>query len=119
MPVDRSRSHHLVDQTIALFAGHEPCVVCIAPEGTRRWTPFWKTGFYYIALGAGVPIALSYVDAGRRRVGIGPLVYPSGDIESDMAIIADFYKPIAGVHPERQGPVCVQPPDPVSASPKA
>ena len=91
VPVNRTASHHMVDQTIALLRKNERCVVCIAPEGTRRRAAYWKTGFYYIALGAGVPIVLSYVDAGRRRVGIGPLLYPSGDIEADMQIVADFY----------------------------
>ncbi len=108
VPTDRSRSHHMVEQMVALLNDNERAVVLVAPEATRRRVEYWKSGFYHIAIGAKVPIALGYVDAGKHLCGIGPLIYPSGDIATDMGMIAEFYGPITGIRPQNQGPVRVK-----------
>ena len=59
----------------------------VPPEGTRSKTRYWKTGFYYIAVTAGVPIIMAYMDYAQKRSGLGPLLQPSGDIEADMVAV--------------------------------
>jgi 1-acyl-sn-glycerol-3-phosphate acyltransferase len=73
----------------------------VPPEGTRSKARYWKTGFYYIALGAKVPIVMAYMDYPQKRAGLGPLFYPSGDIEKDMVAIKAFYAPFKGKHADR------------------
>ena len=80
IPVDRSRREGLVDQVAEIFRREEEIAILITPEGTRGKAPYWRTGFYYMALKAGVPIALGYADFRRKEVGIGGYLYPTGDI---------------------------------------
>ena len=68
----------------------------VPPEGTRSKARYWKTGFYYIALGAHVPIVMAYMDYDRKLSGLGPVLYPSGDIDADMSVIKTFYAPFKG-----------------------
>ncbi len=72
----------------------------VTPEGTRKKVTKWKTGFYHVAVGAKVPIALGYLDYKNKIAGVGKIVYPTGDIQKDMQEITDFYRPIAPKHPE-------------------
>ena len=109
LPVDRSARHAAVDQAICAFKESQGLVLAITPEGSRKRTPHWKTGFYYIALGAGVPILCVYIDYKRRVVGTGPTIVPSGDIHADMAQIRDFYRSVVARHPERVGEITVAP----------
>ncbi|MCF8257164.1 MAG: 1-acyl-sn-glycerol-3-phosphate acyltransferase [Flavobacteriales bacterium] len=84
-----------------LFAKHQQLAMMVTPEGTRGLRTEWKTGFYYVALNAGVPIALGYLDYDRKRAGVGPIIHPTGDIDSDMRKIMAFYRNIAPKHRER------------------
>jgi 1-acyl-sn-glycerol-3-phosphate acyltransferase len=68
----------------------------VPPEGTRGKTRHWKTGFYFIAQQAKVPIVLAYMDYHRKVSGIGPIFQPTGDVEADLAAIKQFYAPIKG-----------------------
>ncbi len=98
--VRREQSSNLVAASAAaLQAADGPVQLIVPPQGTRSQVTQWKTGFYYIAQGAGVPILLAYIDYPNKRVGLGPLFQPSGDIERDMAEIKAFYAPMRG----RQG----------------
>lgn len=98
--VDRSRANNLVAASAqALREADGPVQLVVPPEGTRGATRHWKTGFYYIALGAGVPIVLSYLDYERKLAGIGPVFTPTGDIEADMVAIKAFYAPFKGRNP--------------------
>lgn len=100
VPVDRtSRDEGLVEQTIRAFEDHDKFVIAVMPEGTRSKVYRWKTGFYYIAQGAGVPIVLIRFDYGRKVMGIGPTIIPTGDIEADMARIKAIFSTIKGKHP--------------------
>ena len=95
--VNRSQSTNLVAASVAaLQAADGPVQLIVPPEGTRSKTRHWKTGFYYIALGAGLPIQLAYMDYAHKRAGLGPLVQPSGDIDADMARIKAYYAPFRG-----------------------
>jgi 1-acyl-sn-glycerol-3-phosphate acyltransferase len=91
LPVDRSQPQGVVEQTIAMFGARDKLIVAVAPEGTRKPVEKWKSGFYRIALGAGVPIVPGYFDNRRRVVGMGPPFHPSGDAEGDLAQLRAFY----------------------------
>ncbi|MDQ5987734.1 MAG: hypothetical protein CSYNP_03479 [Syntrophus sp. SKADARSKE-3] len=98
IPVDRRQAGDTVAQSVQAFHKHERLIMIVPPEGTRKKVRYWKTGFYYIAHGAGVPIVLGYVDYARKIGGFGPAIKPTGDIHADMNIIKDFYKNIEGKH---------------------
>ena len=102
IPIDRSKSNNVVEQTIAEFGRHDKLVIVIPPSGTRNKVRYWKTGFYHIAHGAGVPIALGFIDYKRKCGGIGPFITTSGDIDHDMVKIKAFYADITGKIPENQ-----------------
>jgi len=102
IPVDRSKSNGMVAQTIKVFNENERLVICIPPEGTRKKSQGWKTGFYYIAHGAGIPIALGFMDFKRKRGGPGPLFMPTGDIEADMQVMREYYSKVTGKRPEQR-----------------
>lgn len=105
LPVDRTGRQGFVGQMAARFAANKPLIIAILPEGTRGKADYWKTGFYYLALSAGVPIVLAYGDYRRREVGFGPILYPSGNIHTDFQQISTFYAGVTGRHPEKQGPI--------------
>jgi 1-acyl-sn-glycerol-3-phosphate acyltransferase len=109
IPVDRSVRNGFVDQMVAEFERRESMILVVAPEGTRGKSEYWKTGFYYIAQGARVPIALGYVDYAQKIGGIGTSLQPSGDIQADMLPIARFYAGITGKHPQLQGEIRIRP----------
>jgi 1-acyl-sn-glycerol-3-phosphate acyltransferase len=71
----------------------------VAPSGTRKRVDHWKSGFYRIALQAGVPIACGYLDYAARRAGIGLVFSPSGNMKSDMDRIRSFYQDKRGRYP--------------------
>ncbi len=96
VPVDRSASNDMVQQMIAEFSSRDDFILTIAPEGTRKAVTAWRSGFYRIALGAGVPIVCGFMDYGNRRAGLGPVIHPTGDYEADMAPAFAFYAAMAG-----------------------
>lgn len=106
IPLDRSRNQSFVSQAVSWFDRHDRFALGVAPEGTRFLTSGWKTGFYYIALQARVPIVLGYIDYAKKEGGILPeVVIPSGDIEKDFAILARLYGPCVARYPERKSPI--------------
>jgi 1-acyl-sn-glycerol-3-phosphate acyltransferase len=82
------------------FARHEAFVLLVPAEGTRSLGERWRSGFYHIARGAGVPIALGYLDYPSKRAGVGPLIWPTGNVKADMDLIRDFYSDKRGKYPE-------------------
>ncbi|CAD9195133.1 1-acyl-sn-glycerol-3-phosphate acyltransferase [Acinetobacter bohemicus] len=84
-----------------LFKQHPKLVMLVTPEATRAKQEEWKTGFYHVAISAGVPIALAYMDYAKKKTGVGKIVYPTGDYEKDMAEIMDFYAQISAKFPEK------------------
>lgn len=101
IPVDRSQAGNLVQGTIDAFNRSEKLLVIVPPEGTRGKVTRWKTGFYYIAHGAGVPLGLGYVDFKEKIGGVGKMFYPSGNIEEDMLEIRAFYAGVTGKNPQQ------------------
>lgn len=101
IPIDRSLQKGTVDQIVDLFHSRKQLVLGLSPEGTRKKTEKWKTGFYQIALQAGVPILPISFDYSRKVVGIGPLLTPGGDLEKDLHAIGTYYSNIKAKHPEQ------------------
>ncbi len=100
IPVYRSESRNVVAQLVETFRKSEKLILAIPPEGTRSKVSHWKTGFYYIALGAQTPITMGFIDYKRKAVGVGPTIYPTGDIEADMEIFRDFYVNVTARYPD-------------------
>ena len=95
--VRRETSNNLVAEAAqALVDADGPVQLIVPPEGTRSKVRYWKTGFYYIALQARVPIVLAYLDYQRKVGGVGPVFHPTGDIERDMVTIKAFHAGIRG-----------------------
>jgi len=90
----------MVQVMIDLFKQHPELVMLVTPEGTRARQEQWKTGFYYVAVNAGVPIALAYMDYEQKKAGVGKIIHPTGNFEEDMAEIMDFYAGIQAKFPE-------------------
>lgn len=109
IPVRRDVRQNFVSQIVEKFNTSNELVITIAPEGTRKNTKYWKSGFYYIALGANVPIAMGFVDYPTKTCGIGSYFTPTGDIEADIQILADFYTGLRGKYPKKQGEVRLRP----------
>ncbi|MBX3166023.1 MAG: lysophospholipid acyltransferase family protein [Candidatus Eremiobacteraeota bacterium] len=105
IPIDRSRRVNVVDSTIEAIRKNDEIVIGILPEGTRKRTEYWKSGFYHIAFGAGVPVVLAKVDGPSKTLTLGPSLRLTGDIEADMAKIADYYKDAVAIFPDCFGPV--------------
>ncbi|OGO33955.1 MAG: hypothetical protein A2W35_03805 [Chloroflexi bacterium RBG_16_57_11] len=105
IPVKRDSSQNFVQQIVATFEHSTHMIIAIAPEGTRSLVTRWKTGFYYMAVGAKVPLVLGFVDYKRRQVGVGPVVYPSADIEETFAQLRLFYADKKGRYPHKQGEI--------------
>lgn len=101
VPVDRSAPQDLVSQIVAEFDAHDDFILVIAPEGTRAATKYWKSGFYQIALRAGVPIVCAGPDYPTRRGVFGPVIRPTGDYEGDLAPAFAFFRTLMPRHPER------------------
>jgi len=100
IPIDRSKANGVVGQCVEMFARHDRLILAVPPEGTRKKVRAWKTGFYHIAVGAKVPIALGYLDYGRKRGGVARLFYPTGDYAVDIAEIQAFYSTITPKYPD-------------------
>ncbi len=98
--VDREQKSNLVDTIIDIINDSDDMVIVIPVEGTRKLVKKWKLGFYYIAMGAGVPIVMSYLDYEKKVGGIGPMFYPTGNVAEDMELMRNFYKNIVPRHPE-------------------
>ena len=107
--IDRSAPHGVVGQMAQRFEAADTLIVVVAPEGTRRHVPYWKSGFYHIAQAADVPLVMGYLDYGRKEGGFGPVLPPSGDKAADMAAIRAFYAGITPCHPEKAGVVQLKP----------
>jgi 1-acyl-sn-glycerol-3-phosphate acyltransferase len=97
VPVDRKGASDLVNQMKEAFAATERMTLAIPPEGTRAATKEWKTGFYYIALAAGVPLVMSVLDYGTKTISLSGALAPSGDYAADLPLIKAAYDGAKGL----------------------
>ena len=100
-PLDRSGGLNKVDSIAAIFQRKEVFRLAVAPEGTRNKVTELKTGFYYIALKANVPIIPVAFDFGKKEDKLGKPVFPSGDLDADMSILKKHYIGVKGKTPEK------------------
>jgi 1-acyl-sn-glycerol-3-phosphate acyltransferase len=103
IPLDRSRTTGFLDAMVQEYRRRDWMWVAIAPEGTRSHADHLKSGFYQIAVAAGVPVALGYIDYGSRTVGIDTYLHMTGDRDADLERIRAFYATKRGRHPELAG----------------
>jgi 1-acyl-sn-glycerol-3-phosphate acyltransferase len=105
LPIDRSRPHEVVGQMAEALEQHDRFLLAITPEGTRKRTKFWKSGFYFIAQKAEVPIVPISLDYGRKEVGVGDAITVTGDMERDMALFRAFFADVTPRYPDNFGPI--------------
>jgi len=101
VPVDRSSNKNYVQQMIDEFHRRTEFMLTIAPEGTRGTVKAWKTGFYHIAMGAGVPLVVGMMDYSTKSGGLGPAIWPTGDYVADMKKVAEIYATVTPRHPAK------------------
>ena len=93
IPVDRGKKDsHLVDQMVAEFKSRESMYLCITPEGSRKKRKKWKKGFLVIAKAAGVPVYLGRIDYKGKFCEVGPLFWPTDDVDADLEYIMSTYQ---------------------------
>ncbi len=101
LPVVRHQHNNVVGQVADLIKQNDHIWLALAPEGTRSFTPFWKTGFYHIAERAELPIIMFYLDTKTRTVGFTDPFELTGDIDADMDEFKAFYADKIGYKPEQ------------------
>ncbi len=100
IPIDRSKSNAVVQGMVDAFAATDDLVLVVPPEGTREAVDKWKSGFYHIAVAAGVPITFAVMDYAKKTVSLPATLWPSGDYERDLPIIQGFYAGATAKYPE-------------------
>ena len=100
VPIDRDKKGSVLGANIERFASKRPLFLALAPEGTRSYTNSWKTGFYYLALNAQVPIIPVAIDYGKKQIHFMSPFYPSGDIEHDLPKIYQYYQGVVAKYPK-------------------
>lgn len=100
-PVDRSKNNNFVDAVADLFKTHPDFSICITPEGTRTYVKEWKTGFYYIAQKAGIPVVMVGFNYAKKEVEVRPPFFLSGNIDKDIESIKSYYRQIPGKNPDQ------------------
>lgn len=100
VPVDRSKSAGIAEDSARAFRESDRLILVVAPEGTRRRSETWKSGFYRIAVAAGVPILIVAFDYSRKKIRFGPLFRPTGDYAKDLPAIRSHYDREMALRPE-------------------
>ncbi|MGH7537456.1 MAG: lysophospholipid acyltransferase family protein [Gemmatimonadales bacterium] len=110
IPIDRSAPQDVVAQMVSVFERYERFLLTITPEGTRRRTSHWKSGFYRIASAARVPLVPVGFDYAHRECRFGPALEPSGNAEADLVKLRAFYSGITPKRPANAGEIRFEPP---------
>ncbi len=109
VPVDRNAPHGVVGEMVRTMEQNRArdtfFWLALTPEGTRKWTPGWRSGFYQVALGAGVPLGICSVNFPARQVVVSEFYRLSGDIDADMRHIAQAFQDAIGKHPAQAAPI--------------
>jgi len=104
-PVIRHESNNVVKDKVEAFRKNNRFWLALAPEGTREYRRYWRSGFYHIALEANVPIVMIYIDARKHEVGFGPTIKLSGDKGKDLEKIKSFYHDKIGINAEKKSTI--------------
>ncbi len=100
IPIDRSQKGSVLQASIDRFEQSEKLFLALSPEGTRQYTEQWKTGFYYLALGANVPILPVALDYQKKQIAFLPLFYPSGNLDTDLPKLYAYYQGVKAKYPQ-------------------
>lgn len=106
--IDRTASEDVVDQAAQTFRDHPEIIMAILPEGTRKKRPYWKSGFYYIALEAEVPIVMVSMNFKQKWIRLSEPYLLSGNQQQDLEVIREFYKDAHGIKPENFSDIVFQ-----------
>ena len=101
LPIERSGGGNEVTRVSDHFTGRKKIALAVAPKGTRSKSNEWRSGFYWIAVEAKVPILLSFLDFKAKHTGVGDLFYPTGDADKDIAEMKKFYVGMEGKYPHQ------------------
>ena len=100
--IDRgNRKNDMVGTAVRKFAEGKPLSIAITPEGTRKPTKRWKSGFWKIAHDAGVPMVLTYIDFKKKEIGILDIIWPTDDYDADLLKVRKYYKKEMAKHPDQ------------------
>ena len=119
IPIDRSKHHNTVSWAVEQIEQTPNLVLSVPAKGTRARADYWKSGFYHIAKGANVPVALAYLDYGKRRCGIGAFVTLTDDVRADMDCIRAFYADVTAKFPDLEAAPRLREEDAIPAAPHA
>lgn len=122
LPIDRSAANGVVGSMVERFEAartrDEYLWLGLSPEGTRRLTPGWRSGFYSVTVGAQVPLALVRLDYERREVCIDQFIRLSGDVEHDYTRMREAFDEVRGYHAAQAAPIVpLSPPSNKRATP--
>jgi len=99
-PIDRSKSNNKVEGIVAIFNIKERFILALSPEGTREKVANWKTGFYYIAKGANVPVVMAALDFKNKEVRIAKPYFLTENMDDDMNFFRRYFENVQGKIPE-------------------
>ena len=105
VPINRRERTGMIGQLVKAYDENDSFHLAITPEGTRGKTDHWKSGFYRLAIEAGVPVGLGYIDYGRKCVGIDRWITLSGDPDDDLARLRAYYADKTALYPEKAGDI--------------
>lgn len=105
IPIDRSRSNNMVSNLAQDIRDGDGCAIVVPPSGTRGYTEYWKSGFYWIAKEADIPLVCGYLDYARKVAGLGLSFVPSDSVKADMDRLRAFYEPIAAKFPAKKSTI--------------
>ena len=98
-PVDRQSNHNMVEEVARLFKDHDRFSLALSPEGTREKVEKLRTGFYFIAKEAGVPLIMAGLDYRNKQMIFSPPFYPTGSQALDIEYVIGFFRGIEGKIP--------------------
>lgn len=104
-PVERGTSTGAIERLAQRIRAADQFWLALAPEGTRKYRDGWRSGFYHIALTAGVPIGMATLDYRNRQVRLVDYAMMSGDRETDLARIRQVFRECHGLKPECAAPI--------------
>jgi len=105
IPVRRDTGQGVVGQMVAEFSAADRMALVIAPEGTRSAEPYWRSGFYRIAIAAEVPIVMAKINAQTKTATLSDPFMPTGDVTADMNLVRSFFADVSGVNPEGESTI--------------
>jgi 1-acyl-sn-glycerol-3-phosphate acyltransferase len=108
VPVDRRAPGGLVKHVAETFGQHDKLLLAVPPSGTRSKRDRWKSGFYWIAHTAQIPVVCGYLDYGRKKACLGYTFVPTGDIKADMDKVRAFYAGVKGKYPADQNDIVLK-----------